>query len=427
MKEAAILIGTDDATMPELRELAITAGARIVSESIQHRTKPDPATYIGKGKIEELRLAVQADDVSVVIVDDELSPGQARNIEEAVDARVVDRTGLILDIFAARARTKEGKLQVELALLNYQLTRLSGSSVHLSRLGGGIGTRGPGETKLETDRRRIHQKIKKIRADLAGVRGSRNVQRAKRQSVPLLTLALVGYTNAGKSTLFNRLTEAGVLTDARMFATLDPTVRQIALPSRRRVLVSDTVGFIRHLPTTLVEAFRATLEEVRQAAVLLHVVDATSPQALEHCAHVRTVLAEIGADQTRQLLVLNKCDLTSDEPETRRAIAARLSGEAGGLPSVTVSALHGMGIDALLAAIDDALPEDPVRKVRFRLPHAQAGLLHELHELTQVLREDFTADGAVVETEAPESVIRRMQKWLMRDSSPAILGRGLTR
>jgi len=440
LRERAILVGleltgrrfakkhaTSEGSLEELAVLAESAGASVLESVLQTRAAPDAATLIGSGKIGELSNRVKALEADLVLVDHDVSGVQQRNLEKELGCKVVDRTQLILDIFARRARTREGQLQVELAQLNYMLPRLTGHGAAMSRLGGGIGTRGPGETKLETDRRRIHQKIKKIRADLAGVRGSRNVQRAKRQSVPLLTLALVGYTNAGKSTLFNRLTGAEVLADARMFATLDPTVRQIALPSRRRVLVSDTVGFIRHLPTTLVEAFRATLEEVRQAAVLLHVVDATSPQALEHCAHVRTVLAEIGADQTRQLLVLNKCDLTSDEPETRRAIAARLSGEAGGLPSVTVSALHGMGIDALLAAIDDALPEDPVRKVRFRLPHAQAGLLHELHELTQVLREDFTADGAVVETEAPESVIRRMQKWLMRDSSPAILGRGLTR
>ncbi len=244
----------------------------------------------------------------VVIFDHDLTPTQQRNLEKAIDAKVIDRTQLILDIFASRARTREGRLQVELAQLNYLLPRLSGHGVEMSRLGGGIGTRGPGETQLETDRRRIARRIKKIADALEGVRAGRALHRQRRSAVPLATLALAGYTNAGKSTLFNRLTQAGVAVDARMFATLDPTVRPLILPSRRRVLVSDTVGFIRNLPTTLVKAFRATLEEVTEAALVLHVVDASSPSAAEHTAHVLKVLAEIGAAQIPQILIMNKMD-----------------------------------------------------------------------------------------------------------------------
>ena len=254
-------------SLAELRVLAESAGAEVIDTVLQSRPAFDQATLIGSGKIDELKSYVQAMEVDVVLVDHELGGGQQRNLERALDCKVVDRTQLILDIFASRARTREGQLQVELAQLNYLLPRLTGHGLAMSRLGGGIGTRGPGETKLETDRRRIHHKIKKIERDLEAVRGSRGVQRRLRQAVPLMTVALVGYTNAGKSTLFNRLTGAGVLADAKMFATLDPTVRQVQLPSRRRVLLSDTVGFIRQLPTTLVQAFRATLEEVTEASL----------------------------------------------------------------------------------------------------------------------------------------------------------------
>ena len=247
-------------------------------------------------------------EADMVLFDAELTPTQLRNLERALDCKILDRTQLILDIFARRARTREGQLQVELAQLNYLLPRLAGRGTEMSRLGGGIGTRGPGETQLETDRRGIYRRIKKLNDQLESVRGGRGTQRRQRQSVPLATIALVGYTNAGKSTLFNRLTGAEVMADARMFATLDPTVRHLTLPSRRKVLASDTVGFIRNLPTTLVKAFRATLEEVTEAALLLHVVDASSPSAPQHTAHVFEVLADIGADQTRQILVLNKMD-----------------------------------------------------------------------------------------------------------------------
>ena len=272
--------------------------------------------------MDELKALIHLHRADVVIFDRELTPTQQRNLEKALDVKVLDRTQLILDIFARRARTREGQLQVELAQLNYLLPRLTGHGAAMSRLGGGIGTRGPGETKLETDRRRIHQRIHAIERGLERVRGGRTTQRQQRQAVPLATIALVGYTNAGKSSLFNRLTGAEVLADAKMFATLDPTVRHITLPSRRRVLVSDTVGFIRNLPTTLVKAFRATLEEVVEAELLLHVVDASSPDAAEHTAHVMATLQEIGADTTPQILVLNKVDQIPGEPDARRSPAA---------------------------------------------------------------------------------------------------------
>src|SRR5689334_20339054 len=315
--------------MAELCELAASAGARILESVIQSRPAPEAATLIGQGKVEELAAAVQSNQADVVIFDHDLTPTQQRNLEKALATKVIDRTQLILDIFASRARTREGRLQVELAQLNYLLPRLAGHGVEMSRLGGGIGTRGPGETQLETDRRRIARRIKKLEDDLESVRAGRALHRRRRNAVPLATLALAGYTNAGKSTLFNRLTQAGVLTDAKMFATLDPTVRPLVLPSRRRVLLSDTVGFIRNLPTTLVKAFRATLEEVNAAALVLHVVDASSPTASEQTAHVFEVLAEIGASAIPQILVMNKLDLLPGDPDPA-ALGRRLLGDSGG-------------------------------------------------------------------------------------------------
>src|SRR5271157_160855 len=295
-------------SLEELAVLAESAGATVQERVLQQRPAFDPATLVGSGKLDELKALVASREADLVIFDHELSGMQQRNLEGALGCRVVDRNQLILDIFARRARTREGQLQVELAQLNYLLPRLTGRGTAMSRLGGGIGTRGPGETQLETDRRRIYKRLKKIADELEAVRNSRGVQRRQRQAVPLATLALAGYTNAGKSTLFNRLTEAGVLADARMFATLDPTVRPLTLPSRRRVLVSDTVGFIRNLPTTLVKAFRATLEEVTEAALVLHVVDVSSPSAADYVTHVTRVLAEIGAAEIPRTLVMNKLD-----------------------------------------------------------------------------------------------------------------------
>src|SRR5947199_9493122 len=284
---------TAEESLSELRDLAISAGAEIIGEILQHRDRPDPATLIGRGKLEEIAGAAASTNADLLLFDHDLTASQQRNIESVVHARVIDRTQLILDIFATHARTREGQLQVELAQLDYLLPRLTGRGVEMSQLGGGIGTRGPGETQLETDRRKIYRRIRHVKGQLEEVKRIRSQQRQRREAVPLPTVALVGYTNAGKSTLFNALTQAGVTASAQMFATLDPTVRSAILPSKRKVLVSDTVGFIRNLPTTLVSAFRATLEEVQRAALLLHISDVTSAVSQEQQQQVDQVRKEL--------------------------------------------------------------------------------------------------------------------------------------
>ena len=399
-------------SVDELAELAISAGATVVERAFQTLPAPEAATLIGRGKVEELAAAVKSGDIDLVVFDQDLSPTQQRNLEKALDTKVIDRTQLILDIFAARARTREGRLQVELAQLSYLLPRLTGRGVEMSRLGGGIGTRGPGETQLETDRRRISKRIKKLEDELEGVRAGRGLHRQRRSAVPLATLALAGYTNAGKSTLFNRLTQSGVLADARMFATLDPTVRPLVLPSRRRVLLSDTVGFIRNLPTTLVKAFRATLEEVNEAALVLHVVDVSAPSAADHSAHVWKVLAEIGAAQIPQVLVLNKIDRTPTGAADAESLHRRLVSEAGGHPgtrAVAISALTGAGIDRLLAVIDEVLPLDPIVRETFRLPAGEGAKLALLHQFGRILQTRYFDDVCEVEAEIPESLKRRLE------------------
>ena len=331
--ENAILVGTH--AIDELRELAISAGARIIDEMIQRRDRPDPATFIGKGKVEELRELVVVEGVKLVIFDDELSPSQAKNLAEALDTKVIDRTGLILDIFSRRARTKEGKLQVELAQLEYQITRLAGYRDYLSRLGGGIGTRGPGETKLEMDRRQIRHRISTLKKDIQQIRKHRQLHRERRRRDHLPLVSLVGYTNAGKSTLFRALSKEDTLVSSRLFSTLDTLIRRIKLSGNSPILVSDTVGFIRKLPHQLVSAFRATLEEVVEADLILHVIDASDPDREEKREVVFDVLKEIGAGDHPVLTVYNKADL-SCEPVP---------------DGILVSAITGEGLDDLFEAI----------------------------------------------------------------------------
>ena len=388
----------------ELRELATGAGAEVVGEVFQCRPARDAATLVGEGKVKELKELAAASQADVLIFDNDLTPTQQRNLETEIEIRTIDRTQLILDIFARRARTSEGRLQVELAQLKYLLPRLAGQGIALSRLGGGIGTRGPGETKLETDRRRISVRIKKLEKDIEHVRAGRALHREQRNSVPVPTVSIAGYTNAGKSTLFNRITTAGVLADARMFATLDPVVRALTLPSRRRILFSDTVGFIRNLPTTLIEAFRATLEEVAQAALILHVVDVSSDQAATQISEVFRVLGEIGAAETPQILVLNKCDRLAEEYGPADLLGARLlekARQSTTTPCVLVSGKTGAGLAQLFDAIDRTVLFDAIETVRFSIPLHDGASIALLHEHGKVLSEGYDEKSCEIEADAP--------------------------
>ena len=391
-------------SLAELRELAASAGAQLAGEFLQHRDKPDPATLIGRGKLQEISGAAASVSADLIIFDHELTPSQQRNVENEVSARVIDRTQLILDIFARHARTREGQLQVELAQLEYLLPRLAGRGIEMSQLGGGIGTRGPGETQLETDRRRIYRRIRHIQQQVEQVRRSRAQQRQRRESVPVATIALVGYTNAGKSTLFNALTRAGVLESPKMFATLDPTIRPVILPSRRKVLLSDTVGFIRNLPHTLVSAFRATLEEVQRAALVLQVSDASSPIAVEQAAQVEAVLRELEAAGKPRLHVVNKVDLLS---------AAEREALQDDASTVHVSALKGIGLTTLLERIDQMLVEDPIGRVRLKVPQSEGKLLSALEAHSRIFSRQYR-DGLVeLEADAPESLRRRLRAFVV--------------
>jgi GTPase len=395
-------------SLSELRTLATSAGAKVVGEILQRRDRFDPATLVGAGKLEEIAGAAASVDADLLLFDHDLSASQQRNIEKIVKRRVIDRTQLILDIFARHARTREGQLQVELAQLQYMLPRLAGRGIEMSQLGGGIGTRGPGETQLETDRRKIYRRIRHVEQQLENVRRIRAQQRQRRESAPVATVALVGYTNAGKSTLFNALTQAGVLSSSRMFATLDPTIRAVVLPSKRKVLLSDTVGFIRNLPHTLVSAFRATLEEVQRASLILHVSDAGSRLSAEQDAQVEIVLKELEAEKKPRLRVMNKVDLLDTE------VAENLIADSqrDGSKTLYVSAVDGTGLDQLLARIDAMIEEDPVTRVYLRVPQKEGKMLALLETKARIYSRAYN-DGAVeLEVEAPESVMRRVRGWI---------------
>jgi GTPase len=377
------------------------------------RDKIDPATLIGRGKMEEVKIEANLHKAELVIFDRNLSPTQQRNLEEGTECRVIDRTQLILDIFARHARSREGQLQVELAQLNYMLPRLSGSAAALSRQGGGIGTRGPGEQKLETDRRRIRDKLRKIANTIEVIRKQRAQRRQTRQAVPLGTVALVGYTNAGKSTLFNALSRAGVLVSSKMFATLDPTVRAVRLPSNRRVLLSDTVGFIRDLPPGLIAAFRATLEEVQESSLIVNVTDISNPNHAEQDAEVEKILKELGVADRPRLHVLNKIDRLSPGD------AIPMNGNPN---SVRVSALTGEGLDKLLLKIDAAMPVDPILHLRFELPLKDGRAIALVHALGRVLHSEVEGPTMFIEAELPESVARRLKIKIESDlAQPAPL------
>jgi len=391
-------------SLDELRDLAVSAGAEIAGKILQHRDRPDPATLIGKGKLEEIAGAAASVSADLLLFDHDLTASQQRNIERVVNARVIDRTQLILDIFATHARTREGQLQVELAQLEYLLPRLAGRGIEMSQLGGGIGTRGPGETQLETDRRKIFRRIRHVKEQIENVRRIRGQQRQRRESVPVATVALVGYTNAGKSTLFNALTNATVLESARMFATLDPTLRSVTLPSKRKVLLSDTVGFIRNLPHTLVSSFRATLEEVQRAALVLHVSDASSPLSFEQDAQVDRVLKELEIGDKPRLYIKNKIDLLP--PKQRDSLRDDAH-------TVHVSAAKGVGLSTLLDRLDQTLSEDALSRVRLRVPQKEGKALAMLEAQSRIYSRQYN-DGAVeLEAEVPESLARRMRNWVV--------------
>ena len=402
--DRALLVEVDtgdfdaEASLDELFELARSAGAEPVASITQKLQRPDPATCVGSGKLDEIREYCENEEIDLLIFDLELSPVQIRNIENATDVRVIDRTMLILDIFALRARSKEGKLQVELAQLRYMLPRLTGKGVEMSRLGGGIGTRGPGETKLETDRRHIKRRMETLKAQLRDVEDHRRQLRERRDKDGVITVAIVGYTNAGKSTLMNTLTDAGVLSEDKLFATLDPTSRALKLPNGVSVMLIDTVGLVRRLPHHLVEAFKSTLEEAAQADIILNVCDASSDESRLHLEVTRELLASLSSLDKPIIPVLNKCDLLRDS----------MSGISG---AVHISAKYATGIEALLKAIEDNLPKKLYR-VRLLLPFDKAGIAARLRETAVLHSEEYTAEGLEIEVTVDELTYGRIKEYV---------------
>jgi len=419
VRQRALLVGTGyglptveaaEASLDELALLTDTAGAEVVSVELQRRDTPDPATYVGRGKVDELFEIAEALDVDVVIFDDELTPAQQRNLEQRLERDVVDRVALILDIFAQHAQSQEGMLQVELAQLRYRMPRLRGRGHALSQQGSGIGTRGPGETQLEVDRRRIQRRITKLERDLQDLGRTRDTQRKARRRRALPTVALVGYTNAGKSTLLNRLTDAAVLVEDRLFSTLDPAVRRLRLPGGETVLLSDTVGFVRRLPHELVESFRSTLEQVADADFVLHLVDASDPEPQERIDAVRAVLAEIEAPDLPELLVFTKADVV--DAQTRAELARRWP------DALLVSARSGEGLEELLPALARGL-RTLARIVELRIPYDRGEVLPALHREGDVLVTVHEASGTRVRARLPEAVVGRFAELVTSVDEPA--------
>jgi len=417
LRQRALLVGTGfgtrtveeaESSLDELVLLADTAGADAVEVVLQRRDRPDPATYVGRGKVEELQASVEALDIDVVVVDDELTPAQQRNLEAKFSCDVVDRVALILDIFAQHASSQEGMVQVELAQLRYRMPRLRGRGLQLSQQGGGIGTRGPGETQLEVDRRRIQRRITTLEGELVRLAKNRATQRKARRRRSLPTLALVGYTNAGKSTLLNRITQADVLVEDRLFSTLDPTTRRLRLPGGETVLCSDTVGFVRRLPHQLVEAFRSTLEEVGEADLLVHVVDATAPDAEAQIEAVRSVLAEIGAGELPELMVLNKVDIADDD--RRRDLLRSMGADA-----IEVSACTGEGVEELVAAIAARLRAMGA-VVELMVPYERGDVLAALHRDGEVIVEVHDGAGTRVRARLGSTDVERFREYAVEGS-----------
>lgn len=390
---------SDDDCLNELEELAETAGAVTVGRLIQKRERRHPGHYIGKGKAEELKMMIAALDVTGIIADDELSPAQMRNLEDMLDTKVMDRTMVILDIFAARALSNEGKIQVELAQLKYRLTRLTGQGTALSRLGGGIGTRGPGEKKLETDRRYIKERIAELDSQLKDIETHRELLRSGRKGKGIINVALVGYTNAGKSTLLNKLTDAGVLAEDKLFATLDTTARSLKLPGGTSVMLTDTVGFIRKLPHHLVQAFRATLEEMKYADILLHVLDASNPERAEQMSTVYATLKDLGCGETPVITAYNKMDREVELPLPRDTTAR---------DTVKISAAKGDGLDELLLAIEK-LMKSFKKHIKVLIPYSDGRLTAMLYSRCEVIKEEHTENGLLADVFADEEMENRLE------------------